>query len=195
MPDATITVGGAARPLDVLDVGCGHGFIHRFLRPSDGEVKLTGIDVAETIIEEARKANPNVLYDVYDGQRLPYPAQSFDVAFAIAVMHHVPPKNWNAFIAEMRRVVRRGGIVAIIEHNPINPLTQRVVRRLRMDENAVLLGAGRLARLIADSGMVELERRFILFTPFGGAFFHRVDSLLRWLPLGAQYCIAARVPY
>jgi SAM-dependent methyltransferase len=194
LPDTMIAAVGGAQPLDVLDVGCGHGLIHRFLRPPDVGVNLTGIDVAGTIIEDAKKANPHVHYDVYDGKRLPYSAQSFDAAFAIAVLHHVPPTSWNAFIAEMRRVVRRGGIVALIEHNPINPLTQRVVRNLRMDDNAVLLGAGRLARLIADAGMVEIERRFILFTPFRGAVFRRLDGLLRWLPLGAQYCIVARVP-
>ena len=109
-------------------------------------------------------------------------------------MHHVPPANWASFLTEMTRVVRPGGLVAIVEHNPINPLTQWIVRSCPFDENAVLLRSGRLARLFRGAGLIELDRRFIIFTPFSGGFFRQLDESLRWLPLGAQYCMAARVP-
>ena len=184
----------AGPPLEVLDVGCGQGLIHPYLHPSKGNLKLTGIDVAGTVIDEAKAANPHVQYDVYDGERLPYGGDTFDAAFAIAVMHHVPPANWASFLAEMTRVVRPGGLVAIVEHNPINPLTQWIVRSCPFDENAVLLRSGRLARLFRSAGLVELERKFIIFTPFDGAFFRQLDAGLSWLPLGAQYCMTARVP-
>ena len=186
--------GDAGPALEVLDVGCGQGLIHPYLHPSKSNLKLTGIDVAGTVIDEAKAANPHVHYDVYDGERLPYGADTFDAAFAIAVMHHVPPANWASFLAEMSRVVRPGGLVAIVEHNPINPLTQWIVRSCPFDENAVLLRSGRLARLFRATGLVELERRFIIFTPFDSAFFRQLDAGLSWLPLGAQYCMAARVP-
>jgi hypothetical protein len=68
------------------------------------------------------------------------------------------------------------------------------VRSCPFDENAVLLRSGRLARLFRATGLVELERRFIIFTPFDSAFFRQLDAGLSWLPLGAQYCMAARVP-
>jgi SAM-dependent methyltransferase len=183
----------SGQPLDVLDVGCGQGLIHPYFPPSTN-LKLTGIDVAGTVIEEAREANPHARYDVYDGDKLPYSDQSFDAAYAIAVMHHVPPNNWPSFLAEMRRVVRPGGLVAIVEHNPVNPLTQWIVKTCPFDENAVLLRSGRLARLFRDADLQDLERRFIIFTPFDSELFRRLDASLSWLPLGAQYCMAARVP-
>lgn len=184
----------AGPPLKVLDVGCGQGLIHPYFHPSKANLKLTGIDVAGTVIDEAREANPHVHYDVYDGQQLPYPDNSYDAAYAIAVMHHVPPANWASFLTEMMRVVRPGGLVAIVEHNPINPLTQWIVKSCPFDENAVLLRSGRLASLFRAAGLIEPERRFIIFTPFDGAFFRQLDAGLSWLPLGAQYCMAARVP-
>jgi len=91
-------------------------------------------------------------------------------------------------------VVRPGGLVAIVEHNPVNPLTQWIVKTCLFDENAVLLRSSLLARLFRDTGLQELERRFIIFTPFNSEFFRHLDAHLSWLPLGAQYCMAARVP-
>ncbi|MET0679308.1 MAG: class I SAM-dependent methyltransferase [Bradyrhizobium sp.] len=185
---------GAGPPLKVLDVGCGQGLIHPHLHPSKANLKLTGVDVAGTVIDEAREANPHVHYDVYNGEQLPYSDNTYDAAYAIAVMHHVPPANWTSFLKEMMRVVRPGGMIAIIEHNPINPLTQWIVKSCPFDENAVLLRSGRLAGLFRAAGLVEMERRFIIFTPFDSAFFRQLDSGLSWLPLGAQYCMVARVP-
>ena len=61
----------AGPPLKVLDVGCGQGLIHPYFHPSKANLKLTGIDVAGTVIDEAKEANPHVHYDVYDGERAP----------------------------------------------------------------------------------------------------------------------------
>jgi SAM-dependent methyltransferase len=181
-------------PLDVLDVGCGHGYIHRYLVGSDVSMKLYGIDVATTVVDEARGANPTVEYKIYEGDRLPYSDQSFDAAFTIAVMHHVPPPHWLAFLTEMRRVVRPGGIIAIFEHNPANPLTLWIVRTCAIDENAVLLSRGKLSKLVSEANLVGIKSRFILFTPLDGLLYRKFDRMIGWLPLGAQYYVSARVP-
>lgn len=181
--------------LDVLDIGCGHGHIHPYLTKSDIPIKLFATDVASTVVEEARILNSTVNYQSYGGERLPYNDQSFDIAFTIAVLHHVLPAQWLAFLQEMRRVVRPGGMVAIFEHNPINPLTQWVVRTCPIDENAVLLGSRRLSKLAAQAEFVEIAKQYILFTPLDGTAYRKFDNLVGWLPLGAQYYVVARVPY
>ncbi len=181
-------------PLNVLDIGCGHGHIHPYLTRSDVALKLFGTDVASTVVEEACLMNPSVIYQSYDGEHLPYEDRSFDVAFTIAVMHHVPPARWPAFLKEMRRVVRPGGMIVVFEHNPINPLTQWVVRTCPIDENAVMLSSRRLSRLVTQAQFVDIAKRYILFTPFDGATYRKFDNLIGWLPLGAQYYVAARAP-
>jgi SAM-dependent methyltransferase len=180
--------------LNVLDIGCGHGHIHPYLIGTDVPLKLFGTDVASTVVEEARLMNPSVTYQSYGGEHLPYEDRSFDVAFTIAVMHHVPPAQWPAFLKEMRRVVRPGGMIVVFEHNPINPLTQWVVRTCPIDENAVLLGSGRLSRLVAQAQFADISKRYILFTPLDGPVYRKFDNIIGWLPLGAQYYVAARVP-
>lgn len=186
--------GAAAAPLDVLDVGCGHGHIHPYLLQSDIALHLRGVDVASTVVEEAQQMNPGVEYKSYEGERLPYPDNSFDFAYTIAVMHHVPPAQWPAFLQEMKRVVRPGGSIAIFEHNPINPLTQWIVRTCPIDENAVLLSNRTLSKLVAAANFSGVESSYILFTPLDGAGYRKFDKMIGWLPLGAQYYVAARVP-
>jgi SAM-dependent methyltransferase len=118
----------------------------------------------------------------------------FNAAYAIAVMHHVPPSDWTNFLTEMRRVVRPGGMVVVFEHNPINPLTQWIVRTCPIDENAVLLGSRKLRGLMAQSGLVDIESRYIIFTPLDGEGYRKFDRMIGWLPFGAQYYVSARVP-
>ena len=156
------------------------------------ELRLTGIDVAVATIEQARAEHRQVNYDVYDGARLPYADGAFDTAYTICVMHHVPPRQWRVFMEEMRRVVRLGGLVAVIEHNPLNPLTSWLVSACPFDRNAVLLRASKLKGLMRDVGFGEIYHRYILFTPFDAHPFKRLDRALGWLPLGAQYLAVGR---
>jgi SAM-dependent methyltransferase len=179
---------------NLLDVGCGSGLIHPFLLSSEIPVQVTGVDVAAKFLTLARKANPGVSYDLYDGQHLPYRAAQFDAAFTICVMHHVEPGQWRQFVAEMNRVVRPGGLVAVFEHNPFNPLTAHIVRSCPIDRNAVLLRPRRLIKLMRDVGLEGVICKFFLFTPLSNAISRRLDRLMHWLPLGAQYVSYGRAP-
>src|SRR5580704_15868545 len=44
--------------LEVLDVGCGHGDVHRFLEDFSPELSLTGVDVAASVIDSTQKRYP-----------------------------------------------------------------------------------------------------------------------------------------
>jgi ubiquinone/menaquinone biosynthesis C-methylase UbiE len=177
--------------LRVLDVGCGTGMIHCHLVDSVGE--LHGVDVSGMSIEYARQHNPAVIYKSYDGRVLPYENSFFDCAFAICVLHHVPVDQWDAFIADMRRVVRPGGLVLLIEHNPFNPATQWVVNTCRFDANAHLVRPGRLRRLLRSAGVGQVWTEYVLFTPFAHKVFRMLDRVLSRVPMGAQYVMAGTV--
>jgi SAM-dependent methyltransferase len=180
---------GRTRPLDVLDIGCGHGLIHPYL--SGAGYRLTGVDVAENAIEIARRRNAHVHYDVYDGSRLPYADETFDVIFTICVMHHVPVDQRDIFVNEARRVLRRGGSFVIFEHNKLNPLVRWIVARIPFDRNAVLLTSWHTQKLVRNAGFREIKCNYILFFPFDMAPLRRIEAYLGRLPMGAQYYVAA----
>ena len=181
---------GNRRPR-LLDVGCGHGYIHPHLLAFGYDI--VGVDVATEVIPIARAANPGVVYESYDGEHLPFADGSFDVATAICVMHHVPPPQWPAFVREMRRVLRPGGIAVVFEHNPFNPMTRYVVASNDIDRDAVLLRGSQLRSLLAEAGFTRPLIDYILFTPFAGRHFRALDRALNWCPLGAQYYAVGRV--
>lgn len=177
--------------MEALDVGCGVGETDRFLEGSFGE--LHGVDLSAEAVATAAQRNPWADYRSYrPGERLPFDQESVDLAFAICVMHHVPPSDWAAFVDEMRRVVRPGGVVAIFEHNPYNPLTRRAVSSCEFDADAVLLSRRRTATLLGAAGLERLESPYILFFPREGRRLRAAERRLGWIPLGAQYYVASR---
>lgn len=176
--------------LAVLDVGCGVGLMERFLAPHFG--KLQGVDIATESIEEARRNAPGVQFQEYDGSTLPFGDGEFDIAFAVCVVHHVPPARWERFLAEMLRVVKPGGLIALFEHNPWNPLTRLVVSRCEFDRDAVLLTAGTARRLLRGIGLRSTEHRYILFLPWRTRIYGAFERAFSWLPLGAQYYILGK---
>ena len=153
---------------------------------------VAGVDVSQRMVERAREANPSASYECYDGRRLPFEAGSFDLAFAICVLHHVERLERSAFAAEVARVTRPGGIVAILEHNPVNPLTRVVVSRCEFDEGVELVGMRDTKRLLEGAGTGVVESSYFLFFPWHARVLRRVEGALGSLPLGAQYAVAAR---
>jgi len=174
--------------IKALDVGCGHGLIHPYLLSENAnQLQLSGVDVAASVIDVARENNKEVNYLSYDGVSLPYKDNTFDCAFAICVMHHVPPRQWVDFLQEMKRVLKKDGLLVIFEHNPLNPVTQKIVKNCPLDKDAVLIPSKTMKGLMRQAGLQNIKTQFILFTPFARALFRKLDKKLRWLPLGAQY--------
>jgi SAM-dependent methyltransferase len=176
--------------LAVLDVGCGVGLTDAVLQGRFAS--LHGVDVSGGAVAEAAAANPWAEYASYDGRSLPFDDDRFDLAFAICVLHHVDPPDRPAFTREVARVVRPGGLVVVIEHNPINPLTRLAVARCDFDEGVELVSRKEARALFASDGLRPVEHPYVLFFPWRGKAFRSVERGLTWLPFGAQYIAAGR---
>jgi ubiquinone/menaquinone biosynthesis C-methylase UbiE len=98
----------------VLDVGCGSGELSLDLAAVVGWV--TGIDVDEQEVEIARRTAAhheiaNADFKVGDAYMLDVPADFVDVVFAHSVLEAL--ERPTAAVAEMKRVLKPGGIMAV----------------------------------------------------------------------------------
>jgi SAM-dependent methyltransferase len=92
----------------VLDIGCGNGFIAHHLSAMLG-MSVVGIDLGSS-------ADAPIDYRQYDGARFPAPDKSFNAVTLCYVLHHA--QDVRVVLSEMRRVLRDGGLAVIYEDIP-----------------------------------------------------------------------------
>ena len=123
---------------------------------------------------------------------LPFESETFDLVTAVCVYHHVGLSDRDALTWDAFRVLRPGGVLCVIEHNPINPVTRRIVQRTPVDANANLLPHSEARRLVGSAGFSCLDTRFFLYLP--EIAFRRMcwlEAFLKHVPLGGQYALFA----
>jgi phosphatidylethanolamine/phosphatidyl-N-methylethanolamine N-methyltransferase len=114
--DAAIRQLDLQRSDSVLEVGIGTG-LNLPLYPAT--CKLTGIDLSQEMLDKAVQrvetlAMPNVTLKVMDAQSMDFGDDEFDKALATYTISAVPDPV--AVLREMRRVVKPGGILVILNH-------------------------------------------------------------------------------
>ena len=184
------SLNASGKSMKALDVGCGVGTLIPYVKPLFGSI--AGCDVSAESIATAKAGDSTTDYRHYNaGSRLPFEDASFDFAMTVCVVHHVPPAQWGDFFAEIKRVLRPGGLACVIEHNPLNPATRLAVMRCPFDEDAVLLRSGKANALFSSAGFRLDETEFFLLLPSASSPARGVERMMRRLPLGAQYAAFA----
>jgi ubiquinone/menaquinone biosynthesis C-methylase UbiE len=171
-----------------LDLGCGEGTLLRMGKGYFREV--AGCDVSDGMIQHCEGLN---VRRQDSAQRIPFEDSSFDLVTAICVYHHVEFTDRPALTAEIARVLKSRGIFCVIEHNPLNPVTQLIVRRSPIDARAHVLTAGTVRRLARAAQMKILATRYFLYFP--ERFYSKMaatEAKLSGLPLGGQYAVVCR---
>lgn len=155
--------------LSVLDVGCGTGSLLHTLAGNAAYTAITGIDASPIYTQAARARSTDSRIAIHDGDAcaMPFEAASFDAALSQLVLQFVPDPL--AALRDMRRVVRKGGIVAAAVWNSFGGMPHQ---RLFWDTAAMLdpkAGAlraatfnritttkGDLPRLFAEAGFSDI---------------------------------------
>lgn len=122
-----------ARPLALLDVGCGLGaFLGSLAERPDYD--LAGTDLSEYAIGENRKHWPKVDFRVASATDRPFADDSFDVVTAFDVIEHVP--DLPGVARAVTAMLRPGGVFAFVV--PVyDGLSGPVIRALDRDPTHV----------------------------------------------------------
>jgi SAM-dependent methyltransferase len=101
----------ARQPREILDVGCGEGYVAAALRAGGLTCPIHGIDISERAIAEARRNAPDALFRVADVASLAEAGERYDLVLMCEVLEHLPdPRGALSLLA---RVSRRHVVVSV----------------------------------------------------------------------------------
>ena len=111
--EAVVERAGVEPGMDVLDVACGTG--NATIPAAKAGARVTGLDFASALLEIARERSADAMVEIDfvegDAQELPFEDASFDRV--LSVFGHMFAPDHEGTAAEMKRVLRPGGAVAI----------------------------------------------------------------------------------
>ncbi|MDQ1640016.1 MAG: hypothetical protein QOF62_3355 [Pyrinomonadaceae bacterium] len=90
----------------VLELGCGAGMLALLKRKG---IVLTGVDLSSECALAARLNGYDATFAA-ELSRLPFPSASFDYVVSLDVLGHVEAEAKDAVLAEVKRVLRPGGV-------------------------------------------------------------------------------------
>jgi 2-polyprenyl-3-methyl-5-hydroxy-6-metoxy-1,4-benzoquinol methylase len=128
--------------LDIIDVGCGAGWMCGHLLPFGN---VTGVDLSDEVLGRAAKRLPTVKFVPGDFMSLSFPEEAFDVAVSLEVLSHVSDQP--AFVKKLASILRPGGQLMLatqnrpqLERNDVPPPAPGQIRQwVDRDELSALL--------------------------------------------------------
>ena len=98
----------------LIDLGCGGGHMAGLLKAS-GVEEVVGLDASPYLLQHAAQTYPGVRWVHGMAERTGMPDASFDGASVCFLLHEVPPLYLRQILAELRRILRPGGRLAVLE--------------------------------------------------------------------------------
>ena len=148
---AQVTGGEAA-----LDVGCGTGDLTLEVARRVGSSGLvSGIDAAPEMVararQKARRRHLAIDFRVEPAERLSFADQTFDVVISSLVFHHLPVALKREALAEIRRVLKPGGRLLLVDLlGPTPPFLLHSHLQTTLPE---------LCPLLDEAGFLQVERQ------------------------------------
>ncbi|MBF5003869.1 class I SAM-dependent methyltransferase [Diaphorobacter caeni] len=178
-------------PIDILDFGSGIGNSIPHFRKYFSNSKLCCADVSSRSMEISQERFPGNEKYLQIDDSIPAEDNRFDAIFTACVFHHIPHIDHKKWLAELNRVTKPNGVLAIFEHNPLNPLTVHAVNTCPIDANAKLIRAKSMKELLISTGWRNVEIEYKLFFPKALKKLRFLEAHMKTIFLGAQWRITA----
>lgn len=168
----------------VLDAACGGGsFLPLMTELVGKEGRVSAIDLApenvQTVEQSARQSQWSASVDARVGNilALPYADHSFDAVWCANTTQYLTDEELRTMLAEFRRVVRPGGLVAIKEYDITTQLLQPLSPQLFPHFQLAAFRAGNtyyyqlyrtigLPRWLRDAGLLDIRQKPTLMVRF-----------------------------
>jgi len=146
-------VGLLLPPLDVVDLGCGEGYLA--IEAADWARRVVGVDRSTAVLARARaraerRGVRNITWKRGLMERVPVRAASVDVALLSQALHHA--RDPAAVLVEARRILRPGGRVLILD---LREHTEAWVTGA-LGDRWLGFSEVQLGKLLADAGFLDL---------------------------------------
>lgn len=156
---------GAAEGSRWLDVGCGAGTYSRWL--VDRQLSVVGLDYSQPTLDKARRRLPSTIaLCAGDAMQLPFRDASFDGVLCFGVLQAV--SETAPVVREIARVLKPGAMLYIDALNRDGLAARLTETRRRLRRKAPHLryeSAGRLARILEESGFGKVARHWLPIAP------------------------------
>jgi ubiquinone/menaquinone biosynthesis C-methylase UbiE len=155
----------------VLDVGCGTGSLAIAAKRRVGRSgSVVGIDASPEMIaratHKAARTEPTVSFRIGVAEALPFSNGELDVVLSTLMLHHLPRKPRQVFLGEIRRVLRPGGRVLIVDFGKAQDrqgFLAHVHRHGHVDPGDMAALIGNAGFRIVESGAVGISSlQFVL---------------------------------
>jgi SAM-dependent methyltransferase len=175
---------------NVLDVGCGAGWLERLLSERVPEGRVVGMDISDEMVRRARRnyvALENTMFIVGGVDEIPWDANFFSHAISVESAYYWPDPA--AGMHEIHRVLREGGSAwLLINYYSDNPYCHQWAAQFATP--AHLLSAEEWAALFHDAGFTDVAHRRIPDpTPapesYAGRWFRDAAQLRAFREVGA----------
>ena len=146
----------------VLDVGCGTGSLTIAAKQRLGAAgTVQGIDAAPEMVARARQkakaAGAAVEFRVAAVERLPYPDAQFDVVLSSLMLHHLPVDLRRPAFTEIRRVLKPGGRLLVVDFEPPRKPVGRVLTRILSGHTLAHNNLSDNLPFVHDVGFVQVD--------------------------------------
>jgi ubiquinone/menaquinone biosynthesis C-methylase UbiE len=148
-----------------LDLGCGTGYAVRHVAALvEDEGIFCGIDISPRMIEIARASSgglQNARFLVADAEELPLDAGFFDAAICTNSFHHY--LHPVAALGEVRRVLRPGGRLCVLDITADSRLVRWIDGRVRLrePEHVKFYSTAEYERMFAEAGLKYVASRTV----------------------------------
>jgi SAM-dependent methyltransferase len=147
----------------VLELGCGKADKTRLMAQSAASVLALEVDATQLAANRAAAAPANIRFEYGGAESIPAADDSIDIVTMFKSLHHVPTDLMDAALAEIRRVLKPGGLAYISE--PVYAGDFNELLRLFHDERAVREAAFAAEQKALATGRLALVRQTFFLQP------------------------------